>query len=308
MIREIVSFLLYFDSFGAYLGANAFADVSYEALAWLYVVLYSLVVVTVFVLKGIGLYSLSKINGIDKPYLSFIPFVSFYQLGRLVGSVSVFRTKIKNLGIIVGALLFVTVVFSNIIEFFRYFETLQTILNSNSFIPVTDAKGYIITNETVLLTILYYVNLVISLIETLLFIFLIIPFFRFYAKRSALVFAILSIFIDPLFGIFVFVVRKNKKGSFYQRPAFGGQPYGGGYGGSDPFNRSGNPYESGQNSGENRGFTATQNTGSPFEEYKKPENGDVFEEYSNNTTAQNEKKEFKPYDKPPRNDDDDDLF
>ena len=122
MVREIVSFLLYYDNFVEFMGLNALINVSYEALSWIYAIIYAMIAVTVFILKGIGLYTLSKKNGVDKAFLSFIPFVSYYQLGRLVGQMSVFKVKVKNLGIIVGALLFVTVVLSNIVEFFRYFE------------------------------------------------------------------------------------------------------------------------------------------------------------------------------------------
>ena len=152
----------------------------------------------------------------------------------------------------------------------RYFETLQKILNANSFVPVATTGG-IEYDDSILYSVLYYTSVALDLVHTVFFIFLSFAFFRFYAPRYALVFVILGIIFEPLFPIFVFVVRNNKKGSFY-RNFYYAPPSG---------------YEGNGGGGRRGGFSATDN-GSPFSEYDKSGDENVFDEYPD-TKSQSER-------------------
>ena len=226
MIQDIILFLDYMDGYAEYLGMQ----LDMTQLTVTYIVMYSLIVIASFLLKGFGLYKLSKINGIDKEYLSFIPFVSYYQLGRLIGPMSVFRVRIKNFGLVVGILAFAVTVMYNVTAYFRYFDKLETILLTNAVFPVRSG-GSIDYDVYTLNEIFYYVCRIIDYANIIFTIFLVMTFFRLYSKQSPFLYALLSVFITPLFGVFVFVVRNNKKGSFYQKIYIDPQSFGG-YGGN----------------------------------------------------------------------------
>ena len=282
MIQDLISFLNYMDSYGTYLGS----DIDFVTLSIVYITVYAVITIGAFLLKGFGLYNLSINNGVDKPYLSFIPFVSFYQLGRLIGPMSVFRVRVKNFGLVVGILTFVVTVIYNVTAFFRYFDSLQTILNANAIFPVLDASGTVKTNEYIVNEVFYYVCRFVDIINLIFTIFLYITFFRLFASQNYFLYSVLSIIIDPLFAVFVFVVRKNKKGSFYRKIYIDPQSFG------DFGARA-------------RDFSAKRND-DPFSEYnnvKKDNVGSVFDEYPDNLNDNTESG------KTHLNDDDgDDLF
>ena len=272
MLQDLINFFLYMQLYGSNLGL----DLDYTALTVSYFIVYALIAAGAFLLKGFGLYKLSMINGVDRPYLSFIPFVSFYQLGRLIGPMSVFRVRVKNLGLIVGILTFAIGVIYNVTSFFRYFESLQTILNANSLIPVKTADGSIRADYYVLNEIAFYLCRFADIANIILTVFLYITFFRLYTKQSYFLYSILSILIDPLFSVFVFILRNNKKGDFYRRVYIDPQD----------FYRKGQNGQYGGNSRSND-FTARRND-DPFNEYRpKTDGGSVFEEYPDNDADQN---------------------
>ena len=272
----------------------------YTTLTAVFFASYGVIAITLFLLKGIGLYTLSVRNGVDTPWLSFIPFASFYQLGKLIGPMRIFNFRFKNVGVLLAVLCFITTALEVVYDVFAYFDTLQRVLNANSLIAAIDSDGYLIANKQTWLTVIYYFNVVLNLFNIVVFVFAMIAFFRYFAPRSAMLFSILSAIIDPLFSIFVFAVRKNKKGSFYNY----GMPYGNPYG---------NDHGNASNAYRGNGFTATTNDNtssgenSPFEEYSgvggvgNADGGSVFEEYAAKPDA--DKQEQRP-----DFTDDDDLF
>ena len=261
-----ISILVNLDVFAVRLGVSDFNVTLYLSVI---ISTFFLIWLTVFILKGVGIYTLSKNNGVDKGWLGFIPFFSLYQFGRLIGPMSLFRVRFKNVGIHLAAFGFFVFVFSSALDFVKYFDTLQTIINANSVIPVINANGELISNTSLVINVLDVVSLIFQLIYEIILLFVMIAFFRLYSPRISILAPVLCIFVEPLFGIFVFAVRKRKKGSFY---FFNPYAAAGGYG-------NGNPYERGEDPSKE----------SPYNEYKNDatSNQSVFEEYPdrNNTNS-----------------------
>ncbi len=224
-----------------------------------------------FVLKGFGIFTLSKRAGLDKAFLAFIPFASFYQLGRVVGPMSVFRKRVKNLGLWVGLLSFLCFAIFHVYDYITYYDWFQTCIKTNSFQELS-VSATLLTN---LLSVVYYMA---SLAYIILFVFLGIAFFNFYAKNNRTLFAILGILFDPLFAIFVFVVRKNERYDYYGEIRKMQEYYA-------------NLHRQAQQNSQ-KDFSSDQD--SPFTEYKKPQaDDDVFQEYSG---AKKEEQSNKPND------------
>lgn len=60
-----------------------------------------------YVFKGIGMYTMAKRQGMDYPWLAFIPFARAYLQGELAGSIQLKSKNIKNPGIWLLALPFI---------------------------------------------------------------------------------------------------------------------------------------------------------------------------------------------------------
>ena len=52
-----------------------------------------------YILRGVGIYKMSKNRGLSGGGLGFVPFVHRYQFGKLAGEIQIFNKKIKNTGL-----------------------------------------------------------------------------------------------------------------------------------------------------------------------------------------------------------------
>ena len=52
---------------------------------WIVFACSAVIEVALFVLKGIGLYTIGKRENIPNGYLAFIPFASYYYMGKIIG-------------------------------------------------------------------------------------------------------------------------------------------------------------------------------------------------------------------------------
>ncbi len=231
----------------------------------------TIITLTFFILKGFGIYTLSKRAKLDKAFLAFIPFASFYQLGRVVGPMIVFKKRVKNLGLWVGILYFATFAIVNLRDYLLFYNWFEETIRAN-------AVSSVAINETNLTELLYYLGSAVQLCYIVLFVFLVITFFNFYTKKNRFVFAILSVLFEPLFSIFVFVVRKNERLDYVGE-----------------MRRMQEYYENLHRQSQKNSQSGGD---SPFSEYSKPPvDDDVFSEYSS------KKQEEKP-----KNEDEEDLF
>lgn len=269
LFYQLIRILNIFDQTAINMG-NPSPDFTYYA--GLTLIITAVIELTFFLLKGVGILVLSRNNGVDNGWLGFIPFLSLYQLGRLIGPMSLFRVRFKNVGILVSIFAFVIFASSSVIDYFEYYDVFQTVLNANSFTPVLDSEGYLITNATTLTNVFSIIIDIFYIIYLIVYIFVIIAFFRLYSPRNSFVYSIVSIFFMDLFGVFVFAIRKNKKGSFYTF-----NPYNAYYGAP----QNGNP-----------NARTDGNKESPFNEYSNPSDNrfeNVFDEYPDRKNGNNER-------------------
>ncbi len=217
-----------------------------------------------FIFKGIGLYTIAKREGIKAPFLAFIPFASFYLLGKIVGGVKVFGRHVKNLGLITMITLIVNYALNYTYELLLYGENLVSLFTTGNVGVLPGSYGSVWVD--VVLTVFRGIS---SIAYIICYVFLVITFFMYYAKKVQILFSLLSVFFDPIFGILVFVVRKNQRFDYSQYmkmrfDSYNANRSGGGFNNPEtPFTREESPYEA--------------------YEKKKPEKTpdiDVFEDYS----------------------------
>ncbi len=228
----------------------------------------TLISLVFFIFKGIGLYTIAKRENIKNPFLAFIPFASFYLLGKIVGRVKVFGYHVKNLGLITMISLIVYYALGFTYDILLYGENLVSLFTAGDIGILTSTYGSVWVD--VVLAVFRGISNIVYLI---CYIFLIMTFFMYYGKSARIAYSLLSIFIDPLFGIFVFVVRKNERFDYSQYmkmrfDSYNANRSGGGFNNPEkPFTKeSQNPYE-------------------PYESYEKKNTEktpdiDVFEDYS----------------------------
>lgn len=210
-------------------------------------------------------------------YLAFIPFGSDYLMGELVGEINLFGWKTKRLGLVVMIIELVAFALT-LTQDFMYLQVLLKFWNSNLSLDTgvqlygdlvlelpVGAEGYLNTRRMSV----YFVGLaknLVGMISGIAYLVLLMYLFRNYAPKSCFLFLVLSILIEFLGPILVFVIRKNsceeyrefmrmKMHSMYG----GGNPYQYGDGTyRDPYDLSGN------GNGSRNGQTPPD---SPFGEY-----------------------------------------
>ena len=156
-------------------------------------------VIVCFILKGFAIRYIAKQKGLKNLWMSFIPFLNFYLLGKVLGKAIIWGNQIKNVGLwlaIVSAVQFVLNTLLNvgyynqIIEYFGY----KVIYSSKFLENWANGTGW-----------LYDIALAISFIVDVAYIFfevsLVFLTFRKFNPRRALVFSLLSIFVNGLFGM-----------------------------------------------------------------------------------------------------------
>lgn len=190
---------------------------------------------------SIAIYHMTKKQGYKKLWLSFIPLVNFIPLGKLVGKTTVWGMKIKNVGLWASITGIIYAVFTFILKFGDYVEIFEflfnvTVIFENQFLvswveltttsPVEIEVTRVVANVYMILSALYDVASIANLFFYVSLVFLV---FRLYCPQRSFLFSILSVFIDPLFGIFLFVCRKNPKHVIIRQAPPQGGYYGGGY-------------------------------------------------------------------------------
>ena len=204
---------------------------------------YSLVVGVLFWLVGhlflsFAILHLSKKQGYKKLWLSFIPFVNFILLGKVVGKTVVWGVKLKNVGFWVCITSAVSALFSFLINLGYYVSLFEYIFN----VTVEVSSKFIyswLTAENPVWTLLYYASSIIDIAYIFFFVSLVFLTFRLYNPQRSFLYAILSVFVPELFGIFLFVSRKNPKHVIVRvQPPQGGFYGGGFYGTPQNFNQN----------------------------------------------------------------------
>lgn len=280
MFGNLIETFRYLDQmYSALAGAEIYFD--YTSIAYSTIITSAIIELVFFIFKGMGLYMLSKKHDISCAWLSFVPFASYVQMGRLVGEVKLFGKRTKWLGLFVAITLFIAQVCNWVYDFGVWYEPFKQMTVANTF----DAAlyEYTATHISSFMTFLYVFSTIIEFAYIVLWVFLIIAFFRYFEPKHPTLYALLSIFLN-LTGIFVFVVRKNEKINYFEKQR---QYY---------ENIYRQQYKNGN--GVNKQYSQSQNSqeNSPFMEYSKKPDADVFTEYSQNDKP-NSSQQYSPYDK-----------
>ncbi len=262
---------------------------NYSAFAISSLISSLLVLVVGFAFRSIGVYVMSKKQGLSTPWLSFVPFLGYVQLGKLIGPAKIFGMRMKNTGWLVFAFLLASTAAEAAYDVLYCWKDFLFIIVKNK-IPAATADATI--GEYILVG----VNYLLSLGYIVAFVFSAILFFRYYSKNSVAGFTVLSVFFEFMFGILVFVCRNNDKKDLNaerrafeeklkSRGGFYGSGNGGFYGGNNGDFYGGQP---GTRYGEEK---REDKDGSPFSEYADTyKNDDVFEEYSARDKNKDDKK------------------
>ena len=272
IINEIYTYLKVLSTIETQLNSTLFLfDYLHHSI--LYTVVSLVIYLAFYVLAGIGVYTLSKNNGVTTPYLAFVPFARFYQMGKLVGERKFFGMKGTVLGVVVAVLSAVYFVTTNFSDVKYLLEPLTQTVTKNYFIEaVISQSDYTIYN------LLYYFDYAMQIVLLVFSIFLAIAVFRCYAGRNATLFSVLGVFFG-IASVFIFVIRNNKKEEgLYARDYTNNQTqnhgnYNGYYGGFYD-------YGNGRNDDANMGSQSSKPADDVFEEYSdKKTDSDPFKEY-----------------------------
>ncbi len=207
------------------------------------VVFYSFVTDVIFWLIGhiflsLSIYYMSKKQGYKNLWLSFIPFINFILLGKIVGKTTVWGVKISNVGFWVCITSAVSVLFTILIDLAYYVYLFEYLFN----VTVEVSSEFLYTwlsHENAVWLILFYASGIVDIAQIFFFVSLVFLTFRLYNPQRSFLYAILSVFVEPLFGIFLFVSRKNPKHVIVRvQPPQGGYYGGGFYGTPQNFNQN----------------------------------------------------------------------
>lgn len=217
-----------------------------------------------FAVKAVAVCVMAKSHGVKNWWLGMIPFANYIVIGKLAGPVRVFHVDIKNVGwlaaIASGVATLGSVVISGI-YFGEYFVALFS-----GTLPAGEVFAFEPSvTVSIIVSVYDYVEYFISIINIFAYAMLVYAFFSKYSPDKRWLFTLLCLFIEPLLGIFILVVRKNRAYSsvneYYAEKyarRFGQtyDPY------ANPFKTKENPFNDGAN--DNKTDNGADND-SPFE-------------------------------------------
>lgn len=188
--------------------------------------------IAMFVFKCIALYTMAKKQNLSGKWMCFVPFLNFIVIGKLIGEAVVWGVKVKNIGLIVCILSFVSFVLSLAYDFKIVADLFYGVKNGQYIVFGNAFLNFLYNIEStakVINVILYFFNMILNLAQIVFEVSMIFLIFRKYNPQRAMLFSILSIFFESLFGIFLFVSRNNDPVDFsayrvYERRYYGGYP------------------------------------------------------------------------------------
>ena len=210
------------------------------------VMLVPLIVSLIFyVLRGVGIYVLSKKAGVKVAWMGFVPCVWIYPLLKTLKSEKFFGTtfgKLAGLLTVVFALSEATTYFYSLVEtvpILGYYlqggsvslvlgETESTIMVGNDFLNPLDTAFMKILTEVI-----DWVSLPLDIVALITEVFMLVALFKRYWPNNYILGTILSVL--GFFGIMVFIIRKKQPRDFneYIRSRYsnvynpyGNNPYG----------------------------------------------------------------------------------
>ena len=189
--------------------------VNLSKVFWIVFACSAVIDIALFVLKGIGLYTIGKRENIPNGYLAFIPFASYYYMGKIIGPVKLFGYRLKNIGLLLSLLYFFTFATGIAYDALYYGNTFKYLLQTGTLVK-QEAINVTLFRSITLHGLISVTNNILAIMFLVIDVFTVFAFFRFYAKKNQNMYSFLAIFIEPLFPIFVFAFRNNKRFDYNQ--------------------------------------------------------------------------------------------
>lgn len=255
---EFYAIYILISNFGVLFGSSE-GDIAVDATARVLIVslpIAAAVWLALFILQGVGLFTMAKKAGLKNKWLAFVPFADLILMGKLAGTCSIFGRKVKRSGLyamlaaLVSTLYFAAVIVAQILLF--------TIYRNDS------VAGSIWTNLTGFGNFVYNFYMIsdllggiIELIYVILLFILLTGLYKKYYAKGYLILSWVGLFLPVSRYIVVFVLRNNKaidyeaymrakREEYMRRNPYGPYgPYGGPYnpGNQGPYNQG--PYNQG---------------------------------------------------------------
>ena len=247
-----------------------------DYLPLLTLILSVLTFVTVFILQGVGLYTMAKRRGLKYKALAFVPFANIWYIGKLAGDCYFFNHRVKGVGMSAMIMQICTVlltcggvaaeVYLRLVVGAPQEGDLGLIWPNN----LTGISAQLLTFYEVV----GYVLPIVQLVFEIFFIILAMSLYKKYAPKNHMFFSMLTLFIPISPYIIIFAIRNNPAVNYEeyiraQREAYvrRQQQY------YNTYQNSYNRYENG-NYGANPSkpdepfaeFSSQSKGGSPFEE------------------------------------------
>ncbi len=232
-----------------------------------------------FILQGIGIYTMAKNRKMRKKWLAFVPFANVYYVGKLTGPCDVFGQKMKRAGLYTMIAEILTTVFVFLALAARiYLYTTCGLPQVDEFggEQWTGLIGFALVCARFLTLSSYLLSIFQLVYEILLFI-LLLGLYKRYVPRNYFALGMLTLFVPISRFIILFVIRNREcidyeaymraRREAYMRSRQQYNGYGG-YNGYNGYNNSyGNPYNNPYQPNGQNPYSAPQKPEEPFAEF-----------------------------------------
>ncbi len=254
-----------------------------------------MVLTPLFILQGIGLYTMATKQGVKKRALAFVPFVNIWYIGKLAGECQFFNQRMKRAGMyamIAQILTFVVSVLTIAAEqYLWYTKGAPQIAPEYGYYYWSGLSGFSL-HVGKFFEVSGYVLMIFTLLMEIFLMVMIMGLCKKYTPNHYRLFGLLVLFVPMARFILIFVLRNRqpidyeaymrarreayiRQQQYYNQQQYGtpyGNPYGNPYA-NNPYGRPSAPY--GQQYG---GEQSGPKPADPFEEFNSQTNGNSDDE------------------------------
>lgn len=236
---------------------------------------------TLFVLQGVGIYTMAKRRGLKKRFFAFIPFVNIWYIGKLAGECRFFSQRVKRAGMyamitqMITTLLTFLAIAAELFLWFKHGAPVQDM--QQGIIYWSGLTGF---SQTVsrFYDISGYLLPIFQLVSEVFLLVLVMGLYKKYTPQNYMGLSFLTLFVPISRFIIIFVLRNRapidydayvraRREAYMRRQQQYQNPYG------NPYSPYGN--NQGQGYGQNAQASSHQKPDEPFEEFSSVENNEA---------------------------------
>ena len=169
-----------------------------------------LIVVALYILGAFAIFKLSKKVELKAPFISFIPFLQSFALGRLAekyikkdGSKSAKFSVILFIFNILQTILLIIFIFSTLYSIFNVIVNIENAIANDTKVTIDMFSSFIFVIA------LFFVLLVCVICYKIFFAIAIWRVYAIFDYKRAIVYTIISVLFSSISSIFLFVIRNN---------------------------------------------------------------------------------------------------